>query len=86
MRIRHLSNGYGLWLSANDTYYWAHKPGASWPCSDLADHRVYVGVDSNGLCDFAIDGEPGDCDGNELEAIVSDHLPEDLKKYWPCWK
>lgn len=63
-----------LWISANDTRRWAHKAGAYWPCSQLADKRLFVEYDSNGLCDLAIDGRYGDCDANELNAIVSDHL------------
>ena len=86
MRIRRLSNGYALWLSANDTELWASKSGSSWPCSELSGRRLFVGVDSNGLCDISIDSDQADCDHTEIEAIVSDHLPDDCKQYWPCWK
>jgi len=78
---------YTLWLSARDTYDWAHKPGARWPCSTLSDHRAMVQVDTNGLCDLTIDGkDEGDIDGNELDAIVADHLPLALRHLWPCWE
>lgn len=61
-----------IWLSARDTYEWAHRTGASWPCSTLSGHRVFAAFDSNGLCDLTIDGKDGDCDAHELSAIISD--------------
>jgi hypothetical protein len=77
--------GYTLWLSANDTYHWATRPHMRWPCSDLSGNRLMVYVDSNGLCDMTINGEDGDCSGNELDAIIADHLPADCRHLWPCW-
>lgn len=74
--------GYVMWLSARDTYNWANKPDASWPCSTLADEAIRVEVDSNGLCDGKF---PDDCDGNELDAIVADYLPKRLRHLWPVW-
>jgi hypothetical protein len=61
-----------VWLSARDTYDWAHRPGASWPCSTLSDHRIMAEVQGDNLVDFTIDGKMGDCDGNELDAILAD--------------
>ncbi len=82
--------GYVLKLSARETYDWAHRPDCSWPCSTLSDRRVVVEVDSNGLCDIAIDGkypdESQDYDGHELDAIVSDHLPQEARHLWPTWE
>jgi hypothetical protein len=78
--------GYTLWLSADDTYNWATRPHKSCPCSTLRGSRLVVQVDSNGLCDIAIDGKLGDCDGTELDAIVSDHLPPALRHLWPVWE
>ncbi len=47
-----------LWLSADDTWNWAHKPGAAWPCSTLAGNRVFVAFESNGdLVDFTVNGK-----------------------------
>ncbi len=88
MRIKkHSDMDYTMWLSANDTYRWANKPGARWPCSQLADRRIVVEIDANGLCDYAIDGGHGyqNIDGSEIEACVSDHLPADLRHLWPAW-
>ena len=76
--------GYALWLSANDTYAWAHKPGARWPCSEASGHRLVVCVDSNGLYDCALNGK--DCknlSGDEVCAIVGDHIPETCRHLWP---
>ena len=76
---------YSLWLSANDTYNWAHRINNSWPCSQLSNNRFFVYVDSNGLCDFTLNGRDGDCDATELSACVADHITEDCKHLWPCW-
>ena len=78
-------SGYTMELSARDTYDWAHKPGAAWPGSMLADRRAVVVVDSNGLCDLSIDGGRGeqDIDGSELAAIVRDFLPKEARHLWP---
>ena len=78
--------GYTMWLSARDTDNWAHQPDTSWPCSQCAGHRLRVEVDSNGLCDFTIDGRFGDMDGTELDAIVADYLPDALRHLWPVWE
>ena len=70
-----------MWLSKNDTHQWARK----WPCSTISNKRLAVSVDSNGLCDLAVNSKSGDVDGSELEAIVTDHLPEGLRHLWPIW-
>jgi hypothetical protein len=87
MRIVKSESGYRMWLSANDTYAWAHKPGTSWPGSDLSGRRAVVTVDSNGLCDLSIDGRNtgNDVSGDELSACVADHLPADCRQFWPTW-
>jgi len=79
--------GYTMWLSARDTWNWAHRPGHGFPNSTTSDHRLLIVVDANGLEDFAVDGR-GDNDqiaGHELDAIVSDHLPAHLRHLWPTW-
>jgi hypothetical protein len=78
------ATGYRLHLSAKDTYAWARKPGAAWPCSTLSDHNVAVEVDSNGLCDIPM-CPSGDVDSHELEAIISDYLPAEYRHLWPVW-
>lgn len=74
-----------LWLSAHDTYQWAHKAGASWPCSQLSDKRLFAEFDRNGLCDLAVNGRSADVDGNELSACCADHLARKLPKEHPCY-
>jgi hypothetical protein len=87
MRIQKHEGGYTMWLSARDTYEWAHKAGAAWPCSTLSDKRCMVVVDGTGLCDFTVNGRDNyGTGGAELDAIVSDHLPEDMRQFWPTWK
>ena len=80
-------SGVNLWLSARDTYDWAHRSGSSWPCSQLSDRRVFAAFDTNGLCDLSIDGGKGeqDIDATEFNAIVSDHLAKRLPKDHPSW-
>lgn len=88
MKIRGYENSYTMWLSAQDTYDWAHKSGANWPCSQLSNRQAIVVVDSLGLCDLVIDGGRGDqdIDGTELDACVGDHLPAEYRHLWPIWK
>ena len=85
MRVRHGAGGTQLWLSADDTYRWAHRPGAHWPGSDLSGHRVYVELDRNGdLLDVTVDGKYGDpqtgmhgrvdVSANELDALIEDAI------------
>ena len=76
MRIKQtLEGGVKIWLSANDTYNWAHRPGNTWPCSQLSGHRVFAEYEQGGdLVDMAIDGKIKDCDSNEFNAIMLDHL------------
>ena len=88
MRISKRDNGYVMWLSARDTHAWANKPGAVWPCSKLAGHRLMVEVDRNGLFGLTFDGheENVGLSESELIAIVTDHLPKGLKHLWPTWE
>ena len=78
-----------LWLSADDTYEWAHRSGASWPCSTLSGHRCYVEFEPSGdLVDMTIDGRGGnaldDIDGHELTAAASDFLTERYESDHPA--
>ena len=76
MRLEKSGQGYTeLWLSANDTYGWAHRQGAIWPCSELSGHRLYAQFSEHGdLIDMTIDGRSKDCSADEFNAITSDFL------------
>ncbi len=75
MRIKKSDQSTQLWLSANDTYNWAHKSGASWPCSVLSGHRLYAQFSPSGdLIDMTIDGRLKDCPIDEFNAITSDFI------------
>jgi hypothetical protein len=77
-----------VWLSANDTYDWAHKPGAAWPGSGLSGKRLWVEYDSNGLVDIAVDGRQSEAehiDAHELNALVADSLRDKLPKTHPLY-
>ena len=78
MRIKKSKQGIQLWLSANDTYNWAHKSGASWPCSVLSGHRLYAEFINFDLVDMTIDGKRKDCPADEFNAITSDFLGDRL--------
>lgn len=84
MRMQLFDNGVKLWLSANETYLWAHYPGKRWPCSELSGNRLFVEYDRRGLVGLAINGRTGNCPGYELLAIVSDHLRGKLPAGHPC--
>lgn len=84
MRIIIGQTSVKLWLSARETYNWATRAGASWPCSQLSDKRLFAEFDSNGLLDFAVNGRMADVDGNELTAICADHLKAKLPLEHPA--
>ena len=74
MRINKNGDCVKVWLSANDTYDWAHKPGAAWPCNFLSNKRIFAEFNGGDLIDVAINGGRGDqdCPGHEFNAIMSD--------------
>lgn len=75
MRIKRSKQGWTrLWLSPTDTYNWAHKSEAAWPCSVLSGHRVYAEFDNGDLIDMRIDGRYRDCPADEFNAITEDYL------------
>lgn len=76
-----LESAVHLWLSANDTARWATRAGQSWPCSELAGHRVYAAFDRNGLYDMTIDGRDRDVDNTEFSAIMADFARPRLEKW-----
>lgn len=86
MRVLDNGNSVTLWASARDTYDWAHKPGAAWPCSTLSGRRFVAVFDSNGLCDLSLDGGRGeqDCDSWELSAMCADFLRGRIGADHPC--
>ena len=79
MRAKQTEHGTTVWLSAHDTYDWAHKPGAAWPCSTLSGKCLVVVFEANGdLVDVTVNGQGlsmmSDTDGHEFNACLSDHL------------
>ena len=86
MRIKDNGDSFTLWASARDTYDWAHKPGAAWPCSTLSGHRFVASFDTDGLYDLNVQGR-GDWAGDEFSACVSDLVEESGKipEDHPCY-
>ena len=90
MRALVQKDGFVLWLSADDTYNWANKPHAHWPCSTLSNKRMVAVFDSNGLCDISVngrvagDGELSAIDGTEFSAIVADFMRAKLPADHAC--
>jgi len=89
MRVKDNRNAVILWASERDTYAWAHKSGAAWPCSTLSGRRFVACFDTNGLYDLTIDGkypdEHEDTDGHELSAICADLLAERIGEDHPVY-
>ena len=87
MKVSITPDAVAIWLSARDTYAWAHKIGAAWPCSWLADKRLVACFDSNGLYDVTINGGKGDQDApaDELNACIADHLDGHLPVTHPAY-
>jgi hypothetical protein len=63
---------------------WADRPGARWPCSELAEaSQIVASFDSGGLVD--LDGDDCiDLSGDELNAWTSDVIGEALPTDHPC--
>lgn len=75
--LHHESGALTIWLSANDTYDWAHKLGSAWPCSTLSGNPVVASFGANGdLEDMVVNGGRGDqdIDGTEFNACMSDYI------------
>ena len=90
MRLKDNGNSFTIWLSARDTYEWARKPGAAWPCATLANKRVCASFDTNGIYDLTINGlypteDGGWIDGNEFSALIADHAKTRLSPDHPCY-
>lgn len=67
-----------VWFSAKDTYEWAHKPNAAWPCSTISNKRIFAEFHNGDLVDIAINGkclsDENSIDGYEFNAFVYDML------------
>jgi hypothetical protein len=86
-----LVTAYRLWLTAHETYQWAHREGACWPGSTISGSRLMVKVSgAYGLCAYTLDSKPGkERQGYELQAIVADHLTGRAaccRHLWPTWE
>ena len=62
-------------LNSTQTYYWAHDPTKSWPCSKISGKKLFVELDDNGdLLDYSIDNKTmPDLEVAELNAIIDDY-------------
>lgn len=87
MRLTDDGIAFTVWISADETYWWANESGNMWPCSQLAGHRVRATFDTNGLLDYAVDGGRyrDDIDGNEFNALIADHVSKRLTPDHPCY-
>lgn len=75
MRIKREENSIKLWASSYDTYKWATKPNASWPCSQLSGKRFFAHFINGDLVDLTVNGRYGtDVDGTEFNAFIEDAL------------
>lgn len=86
MRILDHGDSVALWVSARETYDWAHRSGSAWPCSVLSGSRFFAAFDTNGLYDLTVNGgEASDVPSDELSAIVADLLGERLATDHPVY-
>ena len=74
MRIKRNGTTVKLWLSVNDTYNWAHRPGARWPCSQLAGKRLFAKFDDGDLVEYTVNGLSVDIPRDEFTAITDDFI------------
>ena len=77
MKIEKQDDTVKLWLSAEDTYQWANKPGGKWPCSFIAGKRLFAEFDNGDLVDYAVNGKTSadiDLPADEFNAITSDFI------------
>jgi hypothetical protein len=86
MRLQDNGDSISVRISASETYAWSRRPGAAWPCSTLADRRIFAAFDRNGLFDLAVDGKSdADVDVHEFNALTSDMLAKRLQADHPCY-
>ncbi len=85
-------NGVRIDANQSQLYDWAHRPGASWPCSTLDDlESISAAFDANGLVDLEQDPPydyetgAGEIMGDELNAWSSDVLRDVLPKDHPAY-
>jgi len=83
MRIAYGDDYVVVWLSRRDTREWAEH----WPCSTLVGHSFRAVFDSNGLCDFTVDGKCSQYDvaAYEFNAICADLCTDKLPKDHPLY-
>jgi len=74
MRTQRYGKTVKVWLSERDTYNWANRPGASWPCSELFNKRVFAEFDHGDLVNVQINGRDRDVPIDEFNAMIEDFL------------
>lgn len=84
-----LPDGVAIHADENDTYNWARKPGACWPCSELSGKSVAATFDRSGLLYLRVSdderNEIEDVPSNEFNAFCADVCRKVLPKDHPCW-
>jgi len=73
MKIIYDGHSIKMFASKKDTYAWAHKPGAAWPCSQLSGKSLFVELWYGDLVNITVNNKYGvDIDSNELHAFIED--------------
>ncbi len=77
MILRYHSVGVVVYVSARETYAWAHRPNCRWPCSTLAGKRFMFELDSRGnVVDYHVNGRYNESvDTTEFHAMMKDFTP-----------
>lgn len=85
MRLRDNGAFWSVNLSADETYDWANRSVASWPCSRLAGKPIWAQFDkrTGDLVDLTIRNRRTDIDSHEFNAIMADLVnPKAIARGW----
>lgn len=79
MKIKKEGNIKRVWISSSETWRWANRINAKWPCSTLADKRIYMELDKHdNIVDIKINGRySSKIDGHELRSCINDLLKDE---------
>jgi hypothetical protein len=78
-------HGVTVWATGSQLHAWANRPGAHWPCSELAEaSEISATFDAHGLVDL-IGDDCIDLSADELTAWSSDVLGAILPTDHPAW-
>lgn len=75
-------HGYRMVITEEQRNAWANRPNLRWP-NALLRGPITIEADKKGLIAIEPSAIPSLA---ELEALVSDHLPPELRHLWPTYE